>query len=65
MVTTPLSPPPRFDEGDYALLRVRVARSNSEQAFVTFTSMQGQYSIRVPVEELRANENTEGWSIPL
>lgn len=41
-----------FDEGDHAALRVKVARANSEQALIGFQSMEGPYSIRVPLSEL-------------
>lgn len=41
-----------MDEGDYVVLRARVARANSEQAFIEFKSMEGPFSIRVPVSEL-------------
>lgn len=42
----------KVQEGDFAVLRVRVARANSEQAFVEFQSMEGPYSVRVPMSEL-------------
>lgn len=42
----------KFQEGDTALLRVEVARANREQAFIGFESMEGPYSIRVPISEL-------------
>ena len=41
-----------IQEGDTAVLRVRVARANDEQAFIEFVSMEGPYSVRVPVTEL-------------
>lgn len=41
-----------FDEGDEVLLRARVYRANREQALISFVSMDGQFSIRVPVGEL-------------
>jgi hypothetical protein len=39
-------------EGDHAVLRVKVARANDEQAFIEFTSMEGPFSVRVPLTEL-------------
>lgn len=41
-----------FQEGDSAKLAVTVARVNFEQALIEFTSMEGPYSVRVPVVEL-------------
>lgn len=41
-----------IEEGDGVFLRVRVYRCNGEQALVEFASMQGPYSIRVPLAEL-------------
>jgi hypothetical protein len=41
-----------FQEGDDAVLRVKVARANDEQAFVEFLSMEGPFSVRVPLSEL-------------
>lgn len=42
-----------LDEGDTAVLNVVVARANAEQAFIGFRSMEGPFSIRVPLRELR------------
>lgn len=39
-------------EGDTADLRVKVARANDEQAFIEFKSMEGPFSVRVPLTEL-------------
>lgn len=44
---------PAIDEGDDVLLRAKVYRVNREQALIEFTSMEGPYSIRVPLSELR------------
>lgn len=41
-----------IQEGDTAVLRVKVARADSEQAFIEFASMEGPFSVRVPVSEL-------------
>ncbi|WP_159083895.1 hypothetical protein [Nocardioides terrigena] len=41
-----------IQEGDYAVMRVKVARANDEQAFIEFASMEGPFSIRVPLSEL-------------
>lgn len=41
-----------IQEGDTAVLRVKVARADSEQAFIEFASMEGPFSVRVPVTEL-------------
>lgn len=42
-----------FQEGDYVWLRARVHRANHEQAFIEFESMEGAFSVRVPLSELR------------
>lgn len=42
----------KVQEGDFAVMRVRVARANSEQALIEFRSMEGPYSVRVPLSEL-------------
>ena len=42
-----------FQEGDAVILWARVARANSEQAFIEFRSMEGPFSVRVPLSELR------------
>jgi hypothetical protein len=39
-------------EGDHVALRVKVARANDEQALIEFTSMEGPFSVRVPLSEL-------------
>jgi hypothetical protein len=39
-------------EGDVVVLRARVARANDEQAFIEFVSMDGPFSVRVPLSEL-------------
>lgn len=49
----------QVDEGDEVLLRAKVARANAEQALIGFTSMEGPYSIRVPLSEI-TRERTVG-----
>lgn len=39
-------------EGDNVVLRAKVARANDEQAFIEFVSMEGPFSVRVPLSEL-------------
>jgi hypothetical protein len=39
-------------EGDDVVLRAKVARANGEQAFIEFVSMDGPFSIRVPLSEI-------------
>jgi hypothetical protein len=39
-------------EGDAVVLRAKVARANGEQALIEFESMQGPFSVRVPLAEL-------------
>ena len=39
-------------EGDVVVLRAKVARANNEQALIEFESMEGPFSVRVPVSEL-------------
>lgn len=41
-----------IQEGDSVVLRAKVARANEEQAFIEFTSMEGPYSVRVPLSEI-------------
>lgn len=41
-----------IQEGDDVVLRARVYRANSEQAFIEFESMEGPFSVRVPLAEL-------------
>ena len=41
-----------FEEGDEVFLKAKVYRANLEQAFIEFISMEGVFSIRVPVSEL-------------
>lgn len=41
-----------LDEGDHAVLRVKVYRANSEQALIEIRSTDGPFSLRVPVSEL-------------
>jgi hypothetical protein len=41
-----------FDEGDEVFLRAKVFRADSMQALVEFVSMEGIFSIRVPVNQL-------------
>lgn len=43
---------PLFDEGDDVFLTAKVYRANGEQALIEFRSMEGPYSIRVPLSEL-------------
>lgn len=46
---------PRYaeiQEGDDVVLRAKVARADSEQAFIEFKSMEGPFSVRVPITEL-------------
>lgn len=42
-----------LDEGSSALLRCTVHRSDRKQALISFESMEGEYTIRVPLGELR------------
>lgn len=44
---------PLFDEGDEVLLRAKVYRANTEQALIEFRSMEGPFSVRVPLAELQ------------
>lgn len=39
-------------EGDAVVLRAKVARANNEQAFIEFESMEGMFSVRVPLSEI-------------
>ncbi len=39
-------------EGDAVVLRAKVARADGQQAFIEFESMEGPYSVRVPLAEL-------------
>ena len=41
-----------IQEGDNVVLRATVCRSNDEQAFIEFASMEGPFSVRVPLSEL-------------
>jgi len=41
-----------LDEGDAVWLKAKVFRADSEQALIEFQSMDGIFSIRVPVHEL-------------
>lgn len=41
-----------MNEGDKALLKVEVARADATQALIELYSMEGPYSIRVPLTEL-------------
>lgn len=41
------------------VLRVKVARANAEQAFIEFVSMEGPFSVRVPVTELLRTNDIE------
>lgn len=43
---------PTFEDGEWVNLRARVYRSGVEQALIEFRSMEGVFSIRVPVSEL-------------
>lgn len=54
-------------EGDVANLRVKVARIDGTQALLEITSMQGPYSLRVPITELslRAQEEWKSYSFLL
>lgn len=40
------------EEGQEVLLRAKVARSNHEQVLIEIRSMEGPYSIRVPLDQL-------------
>ena len=48
-----------IQEGDTAVLRVKVARANKEQALIEFVSMEGPFSVRVPVSELLRTSSDE------
>lgn len=39
-------------EGDNVVLRAKVYRASSEQALIEFQSMEGVFSVRVPLSEL-------------
>jgi hypothetical protein len=39
-------------EGDAVVLRARVARAGEGQALVEFRSMEGPFSVRVPLSEV-------------
>jgi len=39
-------------EGDAVVLRAKVAGANNEQAFIEFESMEGMFSVRVPLSEI-------------
>lgn len=41
-----------MEEGDQVLLRAVVFRADHEQALIEFRSMDGQFSVRVPLSEL-------------
>lgn len=41
-----------IQEGDSAVLRVKVFRADKKQALIEFESMEGTFSVRVPVTEL-------------
>ena len=41
-----------IQEGDSVVLRATVARANKDQAFIEFKSMEGPFSVRVPLSEL-------------
>lgn len=41
-----------IEEGDLVWLAAKVYRCNDEQALIEFTSMEGIYSIRVPIAEI-------------
>lgn len=41
-----------IQEGDNAVLRVKVARADKGQALIEFVSMEGPFSVRVPIAEL-------------
>jgi hypothetical protein len=41
-------------EGDVVLLKVKVARANEQQALIEIASMEGPYSLRVPIESIFA-----------
>lgn len=41
-----------MNEGDEVLLRAKVYRCNREQALIEFVSMEGPFSVRVPLAEL-------------
>lgn len=48
-----------IQEGDGVVLRATVARANKDQAFIEFKSMEGPFSVRVPLSELlRVNAAT-------
>jgi hypothetical protein len=55
-----------FQEGDDALLQVHVARANSQQVLISFESMEGTFTIRVPVSQLQFTEKKEEhrWPCP-
>ena len=42
-----------LDEGDDALLKTKIYKLDSEQALIEFESMQGPFSIRVPLVYLQ------------
>jgi hypothetical protein len=41
-----------MQEGDEVWLRAYIARCDDEQALIGFMSMEGDYSVRVPLDEL-------------
>lgn len=41
-----------IQEGDNVVLRAKVARANEEQALIEFVSMDGPFSLRVPITEI-------------
>lgn len=44
-------------EGDEVYLRAKVARANDGQALIEFSSMEGPFSVRVPLSELTLRED--------
>lgn len=50
---------PTFEEGEWVNLRARIHRRNFEQALIEFRSMDGVFSIRVPVSELSTFRDEE------
>jgi hypothetical protein len=46
-------------ENDVVSLRVRIHRMDDEQALIEFVSMEGPFSVRVPLTELEPREDAE------
>lgn len=49
----------QFAEGDEVFMMAKVYRANDEQALVEFQSMEGPFSVRVPVSILKFIEPDE------